>query len=52
MQNHYALEKKLSKLLEWIDLPLEERPQLILGVFLHLSLSLLPDEYICKLLLL
>ncbi|KAG1766183.1 alkaline-phosphatase-like protein [Suillus occidentalis] len=30
-ENHYALEKKLSKLLEWIDLPLEERPQLILG---------------------
>jgi hypothetical protein len=28
------LETKLSKLLEWIDLPLEERPQLILGVFL------------------
>lgn len=30
-ENNYALEKKLSNLLEWIDLPLEERPQLILG---------------------
>ncbi|KAG2095131.1 alkaline-phosphatase-like protein [Suillus discolor] len=30
-QDNYALEKKLSNLLEWIDLPLEERPQLILG---------------------
>lgn len=30
-EDHYALEKKLAKLLEWIDLPLEERPQLILG---------------------
>lgn len=30
-ENNYTLEKKLSKLLEWIDLPLEERPQLILG---------------------
>ncbi|KAG2151565.1 nucleotide pyrophosphatase [Suillus bovinus] len=30
-EDNYALEKKLSNLLEWIDLPLEERPQLILG---------------------
>lgn len=30
-ENNYALEKKLSNLLEWVDLPLEERPQLILG---------------------
>ncbi|OAX37433.1 Phosphodiest-domain-containing protein [Rhizopogon vinicolor AM-OR11-026] len=30
-ENHYPLEKKLSNLLEWIDLPLETRPQLILG---------------------
>jgi len=32
-QDHYPLEKKLSNLLEWIDLPLEARPQLILGAF-------------------
>ncbi|KAG1870066.1 alkaline-phosphatase-like protein, partial [Suillus subluteus] len=30
-QDKYALEKKLSNLLGWIDLPLEERPQPILG---------------------
>ncbi|KAG1887655.1 Phosphodiest-domain-containing protein [Suillus subluteus] len=30
-EDNYALEKKLSNLLGWIDLPLEERPQLILG---------------------
>ncbi|KAJ8593020.1 Phosphodiest-domain-containing protein [Rhizopogon salebrosus TDB-379] len=30
-EDHYPLEKKLSNLLEWIDLPLEARPQLILG---------------------
>jgi hypothetical protein len=44
MQDNYALGKKLSNLLEWIDLPLEERPQLILGVFLYLLLSLPLDE--------
>jgi hypothetical protein len=49
-QDNYTFEEKLSNLSKWIYLPLEELPQLILGVFLHLFL--LADEYTCKHLLL
>ena len=30
-QNEVSLDTKLAQILEWIDLPLGERPQLILG---------------------
>ena len=30
-QDKVPLQKKLDQILEWIDLPLEERPQLIMG---------------------
>lgn len=30
-QNHYRWNRKLEKLLSWIDLPSDERPQLIIG---------------------
>lgn len=30
-QNEVSLDTKLAQILEWIDLPLSERPQLILG---------------------
>ena len=30
-QDKVPLQEKLDQILEWIDLPLEERPQLIMG---------------------
>ena len=33
VQDRVPLDNKLDQILNWIDLPLEQRPQLILGVF-------------------
>lgn len=33
LQNHVSLKVKLDQIVNWIDLPLEKRPQLIMGMF-------------------
>lgn len=34
IQNRVSLKEKLDQVLNWIDLPLDQRPQLVLGTHL------------------
>ena len=36
-KDHVPLSEKLDQILAWVDLPLEKRPQLIMGISVYLS---------------
>jgi hypothetical protein len=44
IQNKVPLKEKLDQIIDWIDLPLEERPQLIMGASLAFQFDVQPSN--------